>query len=122
MFYVIDTSASAAETTRSGISLDEAMEILNVDHLKDVETIHKNYEHLFNVNDKAKGGSFYLQSKVVRAKERVDQEIQLQGKVQGEESQKQDSRWDLEIRNGLIGGSKTSGCDQLFDDVRLPVR
>ncbi|XP_059078719.1 mitochondrial import inner membrane translocase subunit tim16-B-like [Tigriopus californicus] len=86
-----NSTASAAETTRSGISLDEAMEILNVDHLKDVESIQKNYEHLFNVNDKAKGGSFYLQSKVVRAKERVDQEMQLQGQVQGEESQKKDT-------------------------------
>lgn len=28
------------------------------------------------MNDKAKGGSFYLQSKVFRAKERIDHELQ----------------------------------------------
>jgi mitochondrial import inner membrane translocase subunit TIM16 len=27
------------------------------------------------MNDKAKGGSFYLQSKIFRAKERIDQEM-----------------------------------------------
>lgn len=30
----------------------------------DVKHIQERYDHLFNVNDKAKGGSFYLQSKV----------------------------------------------------------
>lgn len=42
----------------------------------DIETIEKNYKHLFEVNDKAKGGSLYLQSKVYRAKERIDMELQ----------------------------------------------
>lgn len=32
----------------------------------------QNYEHLFKVNEKKEGGSFYLQSKVVRAKEALD--------------------------------------------------
>jgi len=40
-----------------------------------VEKIKKQYEHLFSLNDKAKGGSFYLQSKIYRAKERFDQEL-----------------------------------------------
>lgn len=59
----------------SGITLEEAQQILNVSKL-DPEEVNKNYEHLFNINDKAKGGSFYLQSKVFRAKERIDQELQ----------------------------------------------
>ncbi|KAG5681426.1 hypothetical protein PVAND_010863 [Polypedilum vanderplanki] len=63
-----------AATTRTGITLEEAQQILNVNSL-DTEKIQKNYEHLFNVNDKSKGGSFYLQSKVFRAKERLDEEI-----------------------------------------------
>jgi len=40
------------------------------------EEIQKRYEELFAMNDKAKGGSFYLQSKIFRAKERIDQEMQ----------------------------------------------
>lgn len=67
-----------------GMTVDEAKQILNIDDL-DPEQMQKNYEHLFNVNDKSKGGSFYLQSKVVRAKERLDQELQLSQNKQGEE-------------------------------------
>ena len=56
-------TAQAAETARLGMTLDEAQQILNIDKL-DPEAVQKNYEHLFEVNDKAKGGSFYIQSKV----------------------------------------------------------
>ncbi|KAM9305811.1 mitochondrial import inner membrane translocase subunit TIM16 [Gastrophryne carolinensis] len=76
---------SAAVTSLSGISLQEAQQILNVSKL-DAEEVQKNYDHLFKVNDKSVGGSFYLQSKVVRAKERLDQEIQIQDKDPKEEA------------------------------------
>lgn len=56
------------------MTLEEAQQILNTNKL-DPEEILKNYEHLFEVNDKAKGGSFYIQSKVFRAKERIDEEL-----------------------------------------------
>ncbi|KRY00095.1 Mitochondrial import inner membrane translocase subunit Tim16 [Trichinella pseudospiralis] len=53
----------------------EARQILNVSEKLDEAEIEKRYNHLFSMNDKAKGGSFYLQSKVVRAKERLEAEI-----------------------------------------------
>jgi import inner membrane translocase subunit TIM16 len=68
-------ASRAAANARTGITLEEAQQILNVDKL-DPELVAKNYEHLFNANEKSKGGSFYLQSKVVRAKERLDQELE----------------------------------------------
>ena len=46
------------------VHVQEAKQILHVDSIADVETVAKKYEHLFSVNDKAKGGSFYVQSKV----------------------------------------------------------
>ncbi|XP_067012197.2 mitochondrial import inner membrane translocase subunit Tim16 [Anabrus simplex] len=70
-------ASRAAANARSGITLEEAQQILNVDKL-DPEQINKSFEHLFNANDKSKGGSFYIQSKIVRAKERLDKEIELQ--------------------------------------------
>ncbi|KAM5152145.1 mitochondrial import inner membrane translocase subunit TIM16 [Mantella aurantiaca] len=70
---------SAAASSLSGISLQEAQQILNTSKL-DPEEIHKNYDHLFKVNDRSAGGSFYLQSKVVRAKERLEQELDIQNK------------------------------------------
>ncbi|XP_020284615.1 mitochondrial import inner membrane translocase subunit Tim16 [Pseudomyrmex gracilis] len=65
----------AAANTRTGISLDEALRILNVDRSDQTDLIEKNYKHLLEVNDRSKGGSFYLQSKIVRAKERIDEEL-----------------------------------------------
>ncbi|KAM9745933.1 mitochondrial import inner membrane translocase subunit TIM16-like isoform 2-T2 [Menidia menidia] len=78
---------SAAASSITGMSLQEAQQILNVSTLSP-EEVQKNYEHLFKVNDKAVGGSFYLQSKVVRAKERLDEElnIQTQDKQQSQQS------------------------------------
>ncbi|KAL8175241.1 UNVERIFIED_CONTAM: mitochondrial import inner membrane translocase subunit TIM16 [Gekko kuhli] len=76
-------SRSAAASSISGISLQEAQRILNVSNLNP-EEIQKNYEHLFKVNDKSVGGSFYLQSKVVRAKERLDDELQIQSPQEAE--------------------------------------
>ena len=42
----------------------EAKNILHVNDIHDTEEVMKKYDHLFSVNDKAKGGSLYLQSKV----------------------------------------------------------
>ncbi|XP_065829374.1 mitochondrial import inner membrane translocase subunit tim16-like [Oscarella lobularis] len=66
---------TAVANSYSGMTLQEAKQILNVDRL-DSEFIQKRYDHLFKINDKASGGSFYLQSKVYRAKERIDMEMQ----------------------------------------------
>merc|ERR1712004_695279 len=80
-------TASAAESLRTGMTIEEAKDILNITDADiygaDFEKLHTNYEHLFNVNEKSKGGSFYIQSKVVRAKERIDQEIALSRHKQG---------------------------------------
>ncbi|XP_034660619.1 mitochondrial import inner membrane translocase subunit Tim16 [Drosophila subobscura] len=69
---------TAESNLRTGMTVEEAKQILNVDDLKNVDCITKNYEHLFSVNERGKGGSFYLQSKVFRAKERLDQELKAQ--------------------------------------------
>ncbi|KAK2833453.1 hypothetical protein Q5P01_017342 [Channa striata] len=77
---------SAAASSITGMTLQEAQQILNVSTLSP-EEIQKSYEHLFKVNDKSVGGSFYLQSKVVRAKERLDEELGIQSQEQTQQSQ-----------------------------------
>lgn len=68
------------------------MQILNVTKLEPKE-IQEKYDHLFNLNDKSKGGSFYLQSKVFRAKERIDQELQdLQKTTKEHKSNKSETK------------------------------
>ncbi|XP_047481298.1 mitochondrial coenzyme A diphosphatase NUDT8-like isoform X1 [Penaeus chinensis] len=55
----------SATNQKLGMSLEEAKQILNVEEL-DLEKVQKNYDYLFNINDKTKGGSFYIQSKMPR--------------------------------------------------------
>lgn len=64
----------SATNAKLGMTLNEAKQILNVKELTP-EDIQKNFEYLFKINDKAQGGSLYLQSKVYRAKERIDSEL-----------------------------------------------
>jgi mitochondrial import inner membrane translocase subunit TIM16 len=61
------------------MTLEEAQQILNAEKL-DPEEIENKYNHLFMMNEKSKGGSFYLQSKIFRAKERLDQELGVKTK------------------------------------------
>ena len=47
---------------------DEALTILQIEKPYDAETVEARYDKLFTLNDPAKGGSFYLQCKVIGAK------------------------------------------------------
>ena len=78
------------------MELDEALKILNVTKDTPREELAKvplsrqpmtlmhpcpqTYSKLFEMNDRLKGGSFYLQSKVVRARERLEIEYEQSSK------------------------------------------
>lgn len=73
----VKASASAARQKNvGGVSLDEAKKILGIESSSpiDQELAKKKYDFLFDVNSKEKSGSFYLQSKVYRAMERIKAE------------------------------------------------
>uniref|UniRef100_A0A7S3UFH2 J domain-containing protein n=1 Tax=Picocystis salinarum TaxID=88271 RepID=A0A7S3UFH2_9CHLO len=77
-------SAQAAATggrsfLRKTMTAEEAYMILGLDSNATREEIMKKYQHLFDVNEKH--GSFYLQSKVYRARERLEQELKRRGEV-----------------------------------------
>lgn len=75
---------SVEDDLRYKITLDEAIQILNVHKKLDPKEVDEKFRHLFSVNEKSKGGSFYLQSKVVRAKERIDLELEKSTSSNGE--------------------------------------
>ena len=55
---------------------DEALNVLNIAESEcTVEAIQRQYERYFEANKVEKGGSFYLQSKVYRAKELLDEYV-----------------------------------------------
>lgn len=67
------------------MTLDEAVRILNVPvpksdatteaAAKELEHVVERFKRLFDQNEPGKGGSFYLQSKILRARERLEGEI-----------------------------------------------
>ena len=63
----------------AGLTLDEACKILNVKPPKAGETnlegVTERFKKLFDMNEPTKGGSFYLQSKILRARERIELEV-----------------------------------------------
>ncbi|KAI6242601.1 Mitochondrial import inner membrane translocase subunit Tim16 [Aphelenchoides fujianensis] len=67
---------------RHGITLQESMQILDIKALEP-EEIEKRFQHLFEINDKNKGGSTYLQQKIKAAKKRVDEEVEKKQSTNG---------------------------------------
>ncbi|KAJ1778096.1 mitochondrial import inner membrane translocase subunit TIM16 [Coemansia sp. RSA 2523] len=59
-------------TQASGITVDESTKILNIKDIHDKEELSKKFAHHFDANDPKKGGTLYLQSKVIRARERIE--------------------------------------------------
>lgn len=61
------------------MTLDEACKILNVKPPQggqtNMETVMERFKKLYDLNDPKGGGSFYLQSKILRARERIEAEV-----------------------------------------------
>lgn len=73
---VAATATAAAREKFGGIELGEARKILGLeDGPLNMEGAQKKYDYLFDANSKEKSGSFYLQSKVYRAMERIKYEL-----------------------------------------------
>lgn len=74
--------------------MDEACKILNVGVGKggiiEAEAVTERFKRLFDLNDPKKGGSFYLQSKILRARERIERELQGQQRMSEREAELRD--------------------------------
>uniref|UniRef100_A0AC35TYA5 Mitochondrial import inner membrane translocase subunit TIM16 n=1 Tax=Rhabditophanes sp. KR3021 TaxID=114890 RepID=A0AC35TYA5_9BILA len=86
-----NSSARTSNPSKLGISLHESCQILNVKEPFDIKKIEENYTRMFEVNDKVNGGSLYLQSKIYRAKERIDEELSMR-EEKPDEIKSEDSR------------------------------
>ncbi|KAF2141854.1 uncharacterized protein K452DRAFT_326896 [Aplosporella prunicola CBS 121167] len=77
--------AGGAAALSTGLTLDEACKILNVAPPKggktDIENVTERFKKLFDLNDPKNGGSFYLQSKILRARERIEMEVRTAEQV-----------------------------------------
>ena len=76
-------AAAGRANLATGMTLEEACRILNVKAPPgrgevppaEVKEVMARFKRLFDANDPEKGGSFYLQSKILRARERFEAEL-----------------------------------------------
>lgn len=94
---------AAGEAARKGASFlgkarmprDEALMVLNVTEREaTAEAIQTQYERYFEANKVENGGSFYLQSKIYRAKELLDDYVKEKNseEMENEESQEKSDK------------------------------
>ncbi|KAL1956469.1 hypothetical protein VTO42DRAFT_7267 [Malbranchea cinnamomea] len=88
------TNSTTNTYASSGLTLDEACKILNVKPPAggeaNLDIVTERFKKLFDLNDPKKGGSFYLQSKILRARERIELEVrEAQRKAQMEKEIKE---------------------------------
>jgi len=73
------TGAGPHLKARAGLTLDESCRILHIkppqNGVIDETILMERFKQLYDVNEQGKGGSFYLQSKILRAKERIESEV-----------------------------------------------
>ena len=86
-----NVGASGRASLSSGMTLDEACKISNVKPPQggqaNMEEVMDRFKRLFDSNDPKKGGSFYLQSKILRARERLEAEIRPAQEKAAQESE-----------------------------------
>jgi len=69
-------AANIGNALKNKMKSDEALKVLNIDRSAlNATVLEQQYSKYFASNDPKKGGSFYLQSKVYRAKEALDLEL-----------------------------------------------
>ena len=70
-----DVGNGGTSNLKGIMTTDEATKILNCSKNASREEILSKFEKLFKANDRKAGGSFYLQSKVVRAREALESQL-----------------------------------------------
>lgn len=81
------TEAAKSILRKDGMDIAEAYDILNVERgSSNMSEINEKYTKYFEANDPSNGGSLYLQSKVFRAKEAIEKELN-DGKESNEKSE-----------------------------------
>lgn len=78
--YKRTATGGAAAAVKPSVSFkmksDEAMKILNVDKSAlNKKVVLEQYDKFYKANDPANGGSFYLRSKIYRAREALERQL-----------------------------------------------
>ena len=67
----------------------------------DVDHVLERFKTLFDKNDPTKGGSFYLQSKILRARERIELEVREAAEAAERETELREG-WKPKVCDGSL--------------------
>lgn len=85
----VDATQTATQMLKREISKSEALSIMNLSEAEvTAEAVEKQFDKYFNSNSVEKGGSFYVQSKIYRAKELLDDYVK-EKKMEDKEEREQ---------------------------------
>lgn len=93
--YAQNENLSKAQKKLNDLSIDfdESCQILDIDPTKEEQLspdhIDERYNLLFGINSKENGGSFYLQSKIYRAMERLKVDLEIKQEIKKEQQKAQ---------------------------------
>lgn len=87
--------------TKKRMKKDEALAVLNLQEMKEEEVdlvlVQKQYDRYFAANAVEKGGSFYLQSKIYRAKEMLDEFIKEKQAEEINKKKNEEKQWPVVV-------------------------
>jgi import inner membrane translocase subunit TIM16 len=96
------------------MSYDEALKILNIEkNVVDEKVLGESFKKFYELNDPAKGGSFYIQSKIYRANEAISKELGLDS---ANADNKEEAAGNKEEKGGERGDQKNEESGQQADD------
>ena len=95
---------AAINALRGKMQVDEAKQILNLEDVSklDEKTIEETFKKMYDLNSPDTGGSFYLQSKIYRAKEALFKDMNIDNPLDqpDQESSGGDGQKETEAKSG----------------------
>lgn len=105
-------AAAAGVTRKLKMQTGEALQILNIEQPQLTKAaLDIQYKKFFENNDPGKGGSFYLQSKIFRAKEALDYELSGGAKKEREEQEKAEKEEKEKAKEAAKEGAKAKASE-----------
>ena len=111
-------AAAASNLVKRKMNADEALKILNIEReALTAESVNQMYKKHYESNDPKKGGSFYLQSKIYRAKETLEYELDVGSDDKGEDGGEEE---DEGVKRDGVGNEGSSSNDSGEQAENIP--
>lgn len=105
-----NAAANLGSVLKNKMLTDEALKVLNIERSAlSTAVLDQQYKKFFESNDPKKGGSFYLQSKVYRAKEVLDRELNPPAAPTKDAASPESAAAAASVKSSEAGAAKPAG-------------